>query len=403
MNVNINYHFTRVIVLILTTELPTVLTAALPTKPSTATKCNALRKGIRPALYCSVTANGNSKGAPCIFPFFYNGAFYNDCVIFHHPNPWCSTTDNYTRDGKWGECLDYDVCQRHNNLSDPWRNIGFNLSSYPNLQMKDLNLQEGWYRFKGFSGDRMAYYCIRDTVSVQNLDCGAGLILYYLVPIRGVYRTCHSSCSKSSCGLNNYCNSSDGSCRCDCGFGIQTKKGFSTCTAVPEGLCVILVIRYDLLDMRNTVLLHAEVNKKDGVKTNSAINNTQLNNPVNIIVTHATAVAVNSSRFCLTWEKIVNGSCRVIPIDSNRTMCSCDDSEIFDDINQGFTGERLDMLIVVATANGAVVPELDPTDLCSLWKTTKRNQHSSGQPVHKPAVGPPPLSVQRGAPEVHTC
>uniref|UniRef100_A0A3B4D4Y9 Fibronectin type-II domain-containing protein n=1 Tax=Pygocentrus nattereri TaxID=42514 RepID=A0A3B4D4Y9_PYGNA len=58
----------------------------------------------------NMTINGNSKGAPCVFPFFYNGAYYNNCACFGHPNRWCSTTDNYTRDGLWGECLNYAPC-----------------------------------------------------------------------------------------------------------------------------------------------------------------------------------------------------------------------------------------------------------------------------------------------------
>ncbi|KAL7845323.1 hypothetical protein AOLI_G00235150 [Acnodon oligacanthus] len=150
-----------------------------------------------------VTANGNSKGAPCVFPFFYNGSYYDDCVSFDHPNLWCSTTDNYTRDGQWGECLDYDVCQYHKTLSDPWRNIGCTFSFLQNCS--DLCLKEGWYRFTGFGGDRMA-------CGEQGLDCGGGLILYYLVPKSEIYLTYHSSCDTSSCGLNGYCDSSDGSC-----------------------------------------------------------------------------------------------------------------------------------------------------------------------------------------------
>lgn len=42
-----------------------------------------------------------------MFPFFYNGAYYNACVTFGNTKAWCSTTDNFTRDGKQGDCLDY--------------------------------------------------------------------------------------------------------------------------------------------------------------------------------------------------------------------------------------------------------------------------------------------------------
>uniref|UniRef100_A0A8B9JN12 Fibronectin type-II domain-containing protein n=1 Tax=Astyanax mexicanus TaxID=7994 RepID=A0A8B9JN12_ASTMX len=69
------------------------------------------------------TVNGNSRGAQCVFPFFYYGTNYTACISFNESTPWsstdhqynntykrwCSTTDNYTRDGKWGECLNYDT------------------------------------------------------------------------------------------------------------------------------------------------------------------------------------------------------------------------------------------------------------------------------------------------------
>ncbi|KAL7852225.1 hypothetical protein SRHO_G00180100 [Serrasalmus rhombeus] len=280
----------------------------------------------------NVTANGNSKGAPCVFPFFYNGSYHDDCVSFDRPNRWCSTTDNYTRDGQWGECLNYDVCQCHNNLSDAWRNIGFNLSLFPDWQIHDLNLQEGWYRFSGIGGDRMAYYCLYDILSddsndfwlrysegsanlslytcnasvtdhVQNLDCGAGLILYYLVPITGVYRTCHVSCNASSCGLNAPCNSSDGSCVCNCDNGLQTINNYSAC----RDYCGIAAILYDMLDMDTNRLL-GKVKKKDKAKTNNDINNTFSNT----VQEHAMVVGVNGSKLCLTREKMVNGSDEII-------------------------------------------------------------------------------------------
>ncbi|KAL6481979.1 hypothetical protein MHYP_G00100590 [Metynnis hypsauchen] len=92
-----------------------------------------------------------------------------------------------------------DVCKYHKTLSNVWRNIGCTLNTFKNKD--DKYLQEGWYRFTGFGGDRMAYPCInrfdcrvRDErnwlqQSALNLDCGGGLILYYLVPIDGVYMT----------------------------------------------------------------------------------------------------------------------------------------------------------------------------------------------------------------------
>ncbi|KAI4887566.1 hypothetical protein NFI96_029668, partial [Prochilodus magdalenae] len=140
-----------------------------------------------------VTANGNSMGAPCVFPFFYDGYFYNDCISFDHSTSWCSTTDNYTRDGQWGECLDYDVCHHHKNLSHPWRNIGCHTIFNTLCEDDDDDLKEGWYHFNGIGGDRLAYPCghfeVFGAKDVQMIVCGAQLVLYYLIPIRGVYLT----------------------------------------------------------------------------------------------------------------------------------------------------------------------------------------------------------------------
>ena len=40
---------------------------------------------------CYKTWNGNAKGAPCSFPFTYNGREYNRCITINHSRPWCGT------------------------------------------------------------------------------------------------------------------------------------------------------------------------------------------------------------------------------------------------------------------------------------------------------------------------
>uniref|UniRef100_A0A672YPW8 Lymphocyte antigen 75-like n=1 Tax=Sphaeramia orbicularis TaxID=375764 RepID=A0A672YPW8_9TELE len=60
------------------------------------------------------TTNGNSAGAPCDFPFKYNDTWYHGCLP-HVENPglsWCSTTPDYDKDRKNGDCLIYEEgCQ----------------------------------------------------------------------------------------------------------------------------------------------------------------------------------------------------------------------------------------------------------------------------------------------------
>ncbi|KAL7845335.1 hypothetical protein AOLI_G00235270 [Acnodon oligacanthus] len=342
MSVNINYLFTRVTVFVLTIVLPTVLTKVQILAPSTTRNCSVILEKNNSALYNNVTANGNSKGAPCVFPFFYNGSYYDDCVSFDRPNLWCSTTANYTRDGQWGECLDYDVCQYHNTLSDPWRNIG--LGSRIPWQMPDLILQEGWY------------LCNPVTGSAQILDCGAGRSLYYLVPIGGAYRTRHSSCKASSCGSKIKCDNSDGSCGCGSeNYFLEIKYDLFQCTDGSKHL------KYTLVELQN-IHSYDDTGNLKGKKSiimlpaGSAIlhntTNMQLSSPFNIILQDSAEVGSKNSLYCLTWEynKLMDGSCRIIPIDSSHSVCSCVYQEITG--QRGFTGEHLDILIMVVMPMG---------------------------------------------------
>ena len=57
------------------------------------------------------TVGGNSEGRPCVFPFQYKNVLYISCITADHHRRWCSTTANYDRDKRWGECeCEYADC-----------------------------------------------------------------------------------------------------------------------------------------------------------------------------------------------------------------------------------------------------------------------------------------------------
>ncbi|XP_013382171.1 mucin-2 [Lingula anatina] len=63
----------------------------------------ALRNCAQTCGLCS-TNGGNSAGQPCAFPFQYKGSNVTQCIVSGHSEPWCAVTENFDRDGKWGNC-----------------------------------------------------------------------------------------------------------------------------------------------------------------------------------------------------------------------------------------------------------------------------------------------------------
>ena len=71
-------------------------------------------------LLVSRTYRGNSDGARCHYPFFYQGKEYYHCLPWKDGLEWCSTTDDFDRDGKFGLCTsecEYKISTTLLNLS----------------------------------------------------------------------------------------------------------------------------------------------------------------------------------------------------------------------------------------------------------------------------------------------
>uniref|UniRef100_A0A452VML2 Matrix metalloproteinase-9 n=1 Tax=Ursus maritimus TaxID=29073 RepID=A0A452VML2_URSMA len=64
--------------------------------------------GFCPTRVDSTVTGGNSAGEPCVFPFIFLGKEYSTCTTEGRGDGylWCATTSNFDRDKKWGFCPD---------------------------------------------------------------------------------------------------------------------------------------------------------------------------------------------------------------------------------------------------------------------------------------------------------
>ncbi|RXN22317.1 secretory phospholipase A2 receptor-like protein [Labeo rohita] len=108
------------------------------------------------------TSGGNSNGAPCEFPFLYNGTWHHNCLpdIGDKTLDWCSTTANYDQDEKWGNCLKY-VKDQKDLPSKLW--IGLN----------HLDWMQGW---QWSDGSALSFAPWETGIPIRSLmsdeDCG---------------------------------------------------------------------------------------------------------------------------------------------------------------------------------------------------------------------------------------
>ena len=54
----------------------------------------------------------------CVFPFTFKGKKYYKCIIDWVWMPWCATTSNFDKDGKWENCLPSTYCALFHTISN---------------------------------------------------------------------------------------------------------------------------------------------------------------------------------------------------------------------------------------------------------------------------------------------
>ncbi|OPJ79960.1 lymphocyte antigen 75 [Patagioenas fasciata monilis] len=99
------------------------------------------------------TKDGNSYGKPCEFPFLYNETWHHDCIQdeMHTGGKWCATSEDYTRDGKWGICL-----QPEDGCHDIWEHDPGSESCYQFNTQSALSWKEAYISCQRQGGDLLS-------------------------------------------------------------------------------------------------------------------------------------------------------------------------------------------------------------------------------------------------------
>ncbi|XP_023658327.2 lymphocyte antigen 75 isoform X2 [Paramormyrops kingsleyae] len=106
---------------------------------------------------------GNSFGAACEFPFYYNGSWHHGCLSHGQEEDlsWCPTTGNYHADQKWGYCLSPEQ-----SCDILWENPGSGTCYQYNLQAA-LSWREARASCRNQGGDLLSVSGPKELASVS--------------------------------------------------------------------------------------------------------------------------------------------------------------------------------------------------------------------------------------------
>uniref|UniRef100_A0A8C3VJD0 Lymphocyte antigen 75 n=1 Tax=Catharus ustulatus TaxID=91951 RepID=A0A8C3VJD0_CATUS len=113
------------------------------------------------------TKDGNSYGKPCEFPFLYNKEWHHDCIQdeTHTGGKWCATSEDYSRDGKWGICL-----QPEDGCHDIWEHDPGSENCYQFNTQSALSWKEAYISCQRQGGDLLSIQNASELSYIQGKD-----------------------------------------------------------------------------------------------------------------------------------------------------------------------------------------------------------------------------------------